>query len=76
MILEISIQKCSIIEKNGNETKIPYDWTLYYLRHKAVTDKDFELTKEQLAWITLSFNQKRGYEKVIGQDEKVQKKVN
>lgn len=60
-------------KRNGNETKIPYDWTLYYLRHKAVTDKDFELTKEQLAWITLSFNQKRGYEKVIGQDEKVQK---
>ncbi|NMH24831.1 type II CRISPR RNA-guided endonuclease Cas9 [Flavobacterium solisilvae] len=60
-------------KKNGNQTKIPYDWTLYYLRHKAVTDKDFELTKEQLAWITLSFNQKRGYEKVIGQDEKVQK---
>ncbi|WP_164463873.1 type II CRISPR RNA-guided endonuclease Cas9 [Chryseobacterium sp. G0186] len=59
--------------KNGNQTKIPYDWTLYYLRHKAVTDKNFELTKEQLAWITLSFNQKRGYEKVIGQDEKVQK---
>ncbi|MFN3999845.1 type II CRISPR RNA-guided endonuclease Cas9 [Algoriphagus sp.] len=60
-------------KRNGNETKIPHDWTLYYLRHKAVTDKDFELTKEQLAWITLSFNQKRGYEKVIGQDEKVQK---
>ncbi|SHF98689.1 type II CRISPR RNA-guided endonuclease Cas9 [Chryseobacterium vrystaatense] len=59
--------------KNGNQTKIPYDWTLYYLRHKAVTDRNFELTKEQLAWITLSFNQKRGYEKVIGQDEKVQK---
>ncbi|MDW9381409.1 type II CRISPR RNA-guided endonuclease Cas9 [Chryseobacterium sp. JV558] len=60
-------------KKNGNQTKIPYDWTLYYLRHKAVTDINFELTKEQLAWITLSFNQKRGYEKVIGQDEKVQK---
>lgn len=60
-------------KRNGNQTKIPFDWTLYYLRHKAVTDKDFELTKEQLAWITLSFNQKRGYEKVIGQDEKVQK---
>ncbi|MFC0343118.1 type II CRISPR RNA-guided endonuclease Cas9 [Epilithonimonas hispanica] len=59
--------------KNSNETRIPFDWTLYFLRHKAVTDKDFELTKEQLAWITLSFNQKRGYEKVIGQDEKVQK---
>lgn len=60
-------------KRNGNQTKIPYDWTLYYLRHKAVTDKDFELSKEQLAWITLSFNQKRGYEKVIGQEEKVQK---
>nr|AME16472.1 CRISPR-associated protein Cas9 [uncultured bacterium] len=60
-------------KRNGNITKIPYDWTLYYLRHKAVTDPSFELTKEQLAWITLSFNQKRGYEKVIGQDEKVQK---
>lgn len=60
-------------KRNGDETKIPYDWTLYYLRHKAVTDKVFELTKEQLAWITLSFNPKRGYEKVIGQDEKVQK---
>jgi len=60
-------------KKNGNQTQIPFDWTLYYLRHKAVTDKEFELTKEQLAWITLSFNQKRGYEKVIGQDEKIQK---
>jgi CRISPR-associated endonuclease Csn1 len=53
-------------KKNGTQNKIPHDWTLYYLRHKAVTDKNFELTKEQLAWITLSFNQKRGYEKVIG----------
>ncbi|MDD2981862.1 MAG: HNH endonuclease domain-containing protein [Crocinitomicaceae bacterium] len=60
-------------KSKGNETKIPYDWTLYYLRHKAVTDKDYVLSKEQLAWITLSFNQKRGYEKVIGQDEKIQK---
>jgi len=59
--------------RDGNQTKIPYDWTLYFLRHKAVTDKNFELTKEQLAWISLSFNQKRGYEKVVGQDEKVQK---
>jgi CRISPR-associated endonuclease Csn1 len=60
-------------KSDGKETQIPFDWTLYYLRHKAVTDKEFELTKEQLAWITLSFNQKRGYEKVIGHDEKLQK---
>ena len=59
--------------KKGKQTQIPFDWTLYYLRHKAVTNPEFELTKEQLAWITLSYNQKRGYEKVIGQDEKVQK---
>jgi Uncharacterized protein conserved in bacteria len=60
-------------KKDKKQTKIPYDWTLYYLRHKAVTNPNFELTKEQLAWITLGFNQKRGYEKVIGQDEKQQK---
>jgi len=57
-------------KRNGNITKIPYDWTLYYLRKKALTK---EITKEELAWITLSFNQKRGYEKTIGQDEKKQK---
>lgn len=37
---------------------IPYDWTLYYLRKKALTEA---VTKEELAWILLSFNQKRGY---------------
>jgi len=57
-------------KKNGKDTKIPYDWTLYYLRKKALTK---EISKEELAWITLSFNQKRGYEKTVGQDEKKQK---
>lgn len=37
--------------------KIPIDWTLYYLRKKALT---VPVTKEELAWILLSFNQKRG----------------
>jgi len=55
---------------NGKETKIPYDWTLYYLRKEALKRK---ISKEELAWITLSFNQKRGYEKTIGQDEKEEK---
>ena len=40
------------------KNKIPYDWTLYYLRKKALTQK---ITKEELAWILLNFNQKRGY---------------
>lgn len=50
--------------------KIPYDWTLYYLRKKALS---FELDKEELAWVIMSFLQKRGYEKVMGEDEKKQK---
>ena len=38
--------------------KIPYDWTLYYLRKKALSEP---IEKEELAWIILNFNQKRGY---------------
>lgn len=41
-----------------NDKKIPYDWTIYYLRKKALTQK---IDKEELAWIILNFNQKRGY---------------
>ncbi len=41
-----------------NDRKIPYDWTIYYLRKKAITHK---IEKEELAWIILNFNQKRGY---------------
>ena len=40
------------------DKKIPYDWTLYYLRHKALSQ---QISKEELAWIILNFNQKRGY---------------
>ncbi len=58
------------VKNDGKVTQIPYDWTLYYLRKKALKSK---ITKEELAWITLSFNQKRGYEKTIGQDEKLRK---
>ena len=42
----------------ANGQKVPYDWTLYYLRKKALTQA---IQKEELAWILLSFNQKRGY---------------
>ena len=55
--------------KKHKQTQIPYDWTLYYLRKKGLTK---ELTKEELAWVTMSFLQKRGYEKVMGLDEKEQ----
>ena len=56
-------------EQSNKQRKIPYDWTLYYLRKKGLSQ---ELTKEELAWVTMSFLQKRGYEKVIGKDEKQQ----
>ncbi|MDR0368751.1 MAG: type II CRISPR RNA-guided endonuclease Cas9, partial [Bacteroidales bacterium] len=45
---------------------IPYDWTIYYLRKKALTHK---IEKEELAWILLNFNQKRGYYQLRGEEE-------
>ncbi len=50
----------------GVVEKIPYDWTLYYLRKKGLTHR---LTDEELAWVLLSFNQKRGYYQLRGEDE-------
>lgn len=52
--------------KNEKGKRIPYDWTLYYLRKKALTDK---ISLEELAWVLLSYNQKRGYEKTDSIDE-------
>lgn len=57
------------IKSNGEETKIPYDWTIYYLRKKALSKK---ITKEELAWILLNFNQKRGYYQLRGEEEEAE----
>lgn len=46
--------------------KVPYDWTIYYLRKKALREK---IEKEELAWLLLHFNQKRGYYQLRGEDE-------
>ena len=46
--------------------KIPYDWTIYYLRKKALTQK---ISKEELAWVLLNFNQKRGYYQLRGEED-------
>lgn len=56
--------------KGNKTTRIPYDWTLYYLRKKALHSP---LTSEELAWVIMSFLQKRGYEKVMGINEKEEK---
>ncbi|HRO75711.1 MAG TPA: HNH endonuclease domain-containing protein [Crocinitomicaceae bacterium] len=53
-------------DKNGNDCLIPHDWTIYYLRKKALTQK---IEKEELAWIILNFNQKRGYYQLRGEEE-------
>jgi len=50
----------------ANGKKIPYDWTIYYLRKKALNQR---ISKEELAWILLHFNQKRGYYQLRGEEE-------
>jgi len=55
-----------LINKNGDPALVPYDWTIYYLRKKALTQK---LEKQELAWIILNFNQKRGYYQLRGEEE-------
>lgn len=51
--------------------KIPYDWTIYYLRKKALTQK---VSNEELAWILLQFNRKRGYNQLRGEEEEIEGK--
>lgn len=55
-----------LINEHGDKKLIPYDWTIYYLRKKALTEK---VSKEELAWIILNFNQKRGYYQLRGEEE-------
>jgi CRISPR-associated endonuclease Csn1 len=52
--------------KNKKKSRIPYDWTLYFLRQKALSEK---ISLEELAWVLLSYNQKRGYEKTEVEDK-------
>ena len=49
-----------------NGRNIAYDWTIYYLRKKALTQP---ISKQELAWILQQFNQKRGYNQARGEEE-------
>ncbi len=49
-----------------NGRNIAYDWTIYYLRKKALTQP---IGKQELAWILQQFNQKRGYNQARGEEE-------
>ncbi len=53
-------------EQLANGMKVPYDWTVYYLRKKALTKA---ISKEELAWLLLQFNAKRGYYQLRGEEE-------
>ncbi|MCQ2975297.1 MAG: type II CRISPR RNA-guided endonuclease Cas9 [Bacteroidales bacterium] len=55
----------------ADNKKIPLDWTIYYLRKKALNQA---ITKQELAWILLQFNQKRGYNQL--RDEEVEENKN
>lgn len=59
---------------DGQDIELPYDWTIYYLRKKALK---YKISKEELAWVLLNFNQKRGYyqsrdEDLEGADNKLE----
>ncbi|WP_345989367.1 type II CRISPR RNA-guided endonuclease Cas9 [Chryseobacterium sp. Chry.R1] len=59
-------EMCEDFRVNGQNLTIPYDWTIYYLRKKALSQK---IEKQELAWILLNFNQKRGYYQLRGEEE-------
>lgn len=55
-----------LVNEKGEPKLVPYDWGIYYLRKKALTQK---IEKEELAWILLNFNQKRGYYQLRGEED-------
>lgn len=65
MLAEFKDKQPEIVEEGK---KIPYDWTIYYLRKKAL---EKALSKEELSWLLLQFNQKRGYYQLRGEGEDI-----
>ncbi len=67
MMEDFSKTQPSLLKNESGESKLlPYDWTIFYLRKKALTQK---IEKEELAWLLLNFNQKRGYYQLRGEEE-------
>ncbi|MCB0490501.1 MAG: type II CRISPR RNA-guided endonuclease Cas9 [Cyclobacteriaceae bacterium] len=69
LFMESFLEMVREFEASGHHGKIPYDWTLYYLRKKALHRP---ISKEELAWLILNFNQKRGYYQLRGEDAEVE----
>lgn len=49
----------------SHNMEVPYDWTIYYLRQKALREA---ISCQELAWILLNSNQKRGYNQTRGEE--------
>ena len=62
MLHDFSVHHPHLVE--GGK-KVPYDWTIYYLRKKALTQP---VSRQELAWILLNFNTKRGYYQLRGDE--------
>ena len=62
MLSDFQLNQPSLVE---NGKKIPLDWVIYFLRKKALSAK---IEKEELAWLLLHFNQKRGYYQLRGEE--------
>lgn len=60
------LEEFKSIHPQLTDKKIPYDWTIYYLRKKALNHK---ISKHELAWLLHSFNQKRGYYQLREEEE-------
>lgn len=58
--------KAWLESKNPAIPFVPFDWTVYYLRVKALKEK---LSQEELCWVIMQFNQKRGYFQLRGDEE-------
>ena len=63
MVKDFKVTQPLLFEDNK---LIPYDWTIYFLRKKAL---QYQIEKEELAWLLLNFNQKRGYYQLRGEEE-------
>jgi CRISPR-associated endonuclease Csn1 len=69
MLADFKMNQPQLLKNEKGEDKlVPYDWTIYYLRKKALTKK---IEKDELAWLLLNFNQKRGYYQLRGEEEEL-----
>lgn len=56
-------------KKHPQIKNIPKDWTVYYLRKKALKEP---ISKRELVWVLYQFNQKRGYYELRSENEEEQ----